>query len=708
MKIPSTNNGLSEVRRYNENYYFLDGVPSLHTEIEQDTQTLSITAPSSAFTNSTYDLHSLSQRRGSTPSDIGGFFNYDLDYLNNSGRNGLSGIFELGAFDGAGTFTSRFVGRSQNGSNSLYRLDSQYSRDFPEEMSVLVLGDSVTAASPFARQYYFGGLQWKTKFATNPGYQYIPLPLMRGTATSPSVVDIYIDNVLRLRQNVDTGPFAINNLPVFTGQGNVQMVVRDVLGRQQLYTQSYINSAQLLRAGVKDYSVEVGALHDGFGTRDDSYGRVFGSGSMRYGYSSQLTLQGTANVMREKQTLGLALTYAIKDIGIVSSGLGYSHARSGNDSRTFIQYDKQNMLNNFSVRVQKVGKRYWQTLPDDTDLASSLEMQLQDSISFSRRMAFSVGYFKQKNRDRPNVATFNAGFNVNFDNGSILNVGLIKSLTDTRDLTVNALYIIPMENYRLLQMTVNRQNGTQGFETLYQRTAPIEGGWGYRLRKGFFDYPTSDIGVNYLGQLGDVSVSANHLSGQNNVEVTARGGLAFMGGHLRASRWITDSFGVVEVPIKEPVDIYANNRWVARTDRDGVGFIPNLIPYEDNKIHLEGDSLPLRMSLELEERFVMPISRSGVLLKFKAKENRSATIILTDESGEPLPAGTFVTIIGADQTAEVSLVALRGRVFISEASFPAIVSIDTSKFRCDIEINAEQTPEGFPVLGPYICKEDKK
>ncbi|WP_394780024.1 fimbria/pilus outer membrane usher protein, partial [Undibacterium sp.] len=272
MKIPSENSGLAELRRHNENYFFLDGIPSAHTVTDQETQTIRITVPSDAFVMTDCDLNTLTQRRGAKLSDIGGFFNYDLDYLRTSGINSLSGIFEIGVFDGSGTFTSRAIGRSQNGANSLYRLDSQYSRDFPEDMSVLVVGDSVTAASPFLRQYYFGGVQWRTKFETNPGYQYLPLPLMRGTAASPSTVDIYVDNVLRMRQNVDTGPFAINNLPVFTGQGNVQMVVRDVLGRQQLYTQSYINSAQLLRSGVKDYSFELGALHDDFGQASNSYG----------------------------------------------------------------------------------------------------------------------------------------------------------------------------------------------------------------------------------------------------------------------------------------------------------------------------------------------------------------------------------------------------------------------------------------------------
>ena len=93
------------------------------------------------------------------------------------------------------------------------------------------------------------------------------------------MVDIYVDNILRLKQPVDTGPFTINNLPVYAGQGNVQMVVHDVLGRQQVYTQGYITSAQLLRQGSKDVSYEAGALRNNFGSKDSDYGRVFSSGT---------------------------------------------------------------------------------------------------------------------------------------------------------------------------------------------------------------------------------------------------------------------------------------------------------------------------------------------------------------------------------------------------------------------------------------------
>ncbi|WP_394777377.1 fimbria/pilus outer membrane usher protein, partial [Undibacterium sp.] len=405
----------------------------------------------------------------------------------------------------------------------------------------------------------------------------------------------------------------------------------------------------------------------------------------------------------EKQTLGLALTYAIKEVGLVSGGFGYGRAKTGGDTLTYIQYDRQNMNNSFSLRVQKAGKTYWQTAVTDTDLAPSLEVQVQDTITLTKKLSILGGYLKQKNRGQPNLTTINAGLNLNFDNGSLLNFGIIKTISVTKDIAANALFVIPLENYRLLQLSATRQSGNKQISALYQRTAPVEGGWGYRLQKSLFDYQTTDAGINYLGQYGQASLNANRTGSSSNFEATARGGLAFLGGHLRVSRWITDSFAVVEVPIKEPVDIYANNRWVARTDSDGVGFIPNLIPYEDNKIYLQGDALPLKMTLELDERYVSPSSRSGVLLKFAAKENVSATIILQDEAGEPLPSGTFATLIESNQSTAIGLVALRGKIFFAEANFPATLYVDTSKYKCEIPINVKPSPEGFPVLGPYTC-----
>ena len=62
---------------------------------------------------------------------------------------------------------------------------------------------------------------------------------MSGEAVLPSTVDLYVDNELRMRREVPSGPFSIQDLPVMTGQGDARLVVRDILGREQVITQPF-------------------------------------------------------------------------------------------------------------------------------------------------------------------------------------------------------------------------------------------------------------------------------------------------------------------------------------------------------------------------------------------------------------------------------------------------------------------------------------
>jgi outer membrane usher protein len=48
-----------------------------------------------------------------------------------------------------------------------------------------------------------------------------PLPAIGGLAEQDAVVDVLIDNLARVSGEVPAGPFAVDNLPVVTGAGEV-------------------------------------------------------------------------------------------------------------------------------------------------------------------------------------------------------------------------------------------------------------------------------------------------------------------------------------------------------------------------------------------------------------------------------------------------------------------------------------------------------
>ncbi len=703
---------VAAISSHQQNYYPLAALPGVNAEIEASTQTLNIHAPPNAFIDSEFNLGDhrplLLQA-----AETGAFLNYDVNYAKIQNQNqgqsqtNLSGVVEVGVFSGGGIYTSRFVGQDLTGQRTLFRLDSQYTRDFPQQQATLVVGDSITGASSLSRQVYFGGLQWRTKFSTIPGFQTIPLPAFSGTAAAPSVVDIYVDNILRLKQTVDTGPFTINNLPVYAGQGNVQMVVHDVLGRQQVYTQSYITSAQLLRQGSKDVSYEVGALRNNFGSKNSDYGQVFSSATVRYGVSNSSTVEGHGEVMRGRESLAIAAAVAVNDVGVLSGGVAASSSERGSDTQQYVQFDRQGNRYGLTVRAQTAGPRFWQLGLGDDILAPAQQIQAQTNVALGASTNLAFGYLSQVNRGQDNVRAINAGLNFNLHQNGSISIGLLKSLTQDRSLSANVVWVLPLEHQSSLQMVATGQQGSKYFSTEYQQAAPQEGGWGYRARKAVFDNGGEDIGANYIGTNGEYMFSANHVDSQNNLQLEARGGIALLGGHVRTTRWLDQSFAMVEVPVSQPIDIFANGIRVGQTDKNGVGFIPRLVPYEPNIVSLDDAKLPLSMTLDLAQKTVTPGYRTGSLLKFDAQQNRSATLILVDENNQPLATGTRVYV---NRNTSAQEVALRGRVFIETIDYPAdvVVRDNGSGIRCRFTVEPQPQANIFPVLGPYVCSQEMK
>jgi outer membrane usher protein len=129
------------------------------------------------------------------------------------------------------------------------------------------------------------------------------LPNLRGEAVMPSATDIYVDGVLRRSAGVPPGPFQLNNLPVVTGQGEVRVVTRDLLGREQVTTLPYYASTRLLRQGLSEESWEIGAIRQNYGSVSDDYGRAVATVQQRRGLSDVMTVEGRVEALREQQTV---------------------------------------------------------------------------------------------------------------------------------------------------------------------------------------------------------------------------------------------------------------------------------------------------------------------------------------------------------------------------------------------------------------------
>ena len=271
-----------------ELFYSLDAMRGLSYRADESTQTVIVEAAPELFSATVL----AGVTRGfavPAPAPPGGFLNYDFFVDRERRQTHTSALVELGASNRLGVGTTSFLASDtpESGRRSV-RLDSTWTSDQPERLASLRIGDSISGAGNWSRSVRFGGVQWARNFATQPGLITFPLPGVSGEAVLPSTVELYINDALRLRRDVPTGPFSIPDLPVVTGQGNARLVVRDLLGREQVIVRPYYASAVLLQHGLSDYSYEMGVIRNNFGIASSDYGRFAAVGTSRRNRSASL------------------------------------------------------------------------------------------------------------------------------------------------------------------------------------------------------------------------------------------------------------------------------------------------------------------------------------------------------------------------------------------------------------------------------------
>jgi outer membrane usher protein len=681
-------------------YSRIDNLPDTHVAFDDATQTLRIVAGGSAFNGTAASIGG-QQRRNVQAPPLGGYLNYDLTYSKSSDYYNFGALLDANVFGVVGgEFEYREIYRQTVGINSLYRLDTKYVKDFPDSITTLTLGDSTTVSSNWSNQVYFGGIQYDTNFSIRPDVIPTPLPTLSGVAQAPSTVNIYVDSVLRASTSVNSGPFALSNVPVFTGQGNVQMVVQDALGRQQVISQPFISSPLMLREGTRAGSVEAGLQRENYGLADSRYANGFVSGTYRYGFK-YMTAETHAEVTAQDQDIGVGSTIPLFNFTVLTTSVAGSMSQYGSGGLIQAQLSHQSQGFGISVSDTVTTKNYWQLGYDGNNRPSSHEFLAQGSMSLGSRISFSLSYLNDANRDLPNIKAVATGLTFDMRHYGSLSLSISKELSDIRKLTAGALWVIPYGHQSVATSQINFATHDTTANLEVSRTPDLEGGWGYRARTTVINDDSQDVGVTYLSKLGQIELDANHVAAQVNEQVEATGGIAVLGGIVRPTRWIDSSFAMVEVPLKQTVDVYSNNRVIGHTDGGGIAVLPNLVAYENNSIRLDDTAIPLDVALDLSDRIVTPPQKGGYLIKFEAKKITGATIILVDEHNQPLPAGAVVRADG--QASEQ--VARNGEVFMPDIVLPARVTATWDARRCKAMALPPASPIVLPTVGPFVCSE---
>jgi outer membrane usher protein len=636
-----------------------------------------------------------------TRSAPGAFVNYDVSAEQSGDRRQGGGLFELGLFGNQGVLTATMVANVEPERRHVARLDTTWTRDFPDRMATLRVGDSISSPGSWGRAVRFGGLQFGTNFSTQPMLVTTPLLAAQGEAVVPSTVDVFVNGRPIASEAVPPGPFSIDNLPVLTGAGLLQVVVTDALGRQQVMMQPYYSGTALLRPDLAEYSFELGSIREDYGKSSFGYGDVLGVASYRRGLTDTLTAGARAEAQANGiYALGADAAWQAGHVGIVSAQLaaGGDSGETGFLAGLGIEHSGQG----FSVfaQTQYATRSFAQSGMADLEYTPRQRTFAGLGLDFGRGGSMQVAYGVQSYYDNPTVQTLGLSYSLSVGALGFLGFYASHAMTDDQDTSLLLSWTMPLGDRRTVSASVQKSTGANGdleASTTLQRDLPAGSGIGYRASISSSD--EQDAYLAYQGSAGTAAVNYSRRHGESGVRVGATGGLAVTAAGVMPSRHLQQSFAVVQVADYEGLTVYLDNQPIGQTDEHGRVLVDSLRPYERNEISLDPKQVPMDGSLSQAAIGVTPAYRSGALVRFPVERAMAATMRLVQADGAPVPSGAEATL----GTAHFP-VALDGLLYVEGLRETTRIQVSWAGNQCTVEARRPIGDDPVPDLGTVPCR----
>ena len=708
--------GTRSINFKGEEYWPLSAVPGFRTKVDLATQSMELLFSPEAFA-ATRLTRELSNRPVVSPVLPSIFFNYDLNYTASALRNApslkdLGLLSEVGVSTNWGVLTSTGVGRNLTDDGTLgqgrswTRLETTFTKDFPNENRTLRLGDTHTRGGMSGRDVYFGGIQYGTNFSFTPGYLSQPLPTLTGLSAAPSTIELYVNDVLRQVSNVPTGPFTLGNFPVVTGGGEMRVVVRDILGRETVIVQPFFTSTQLLAAGLDDWRIEAGSVRRDLGNANSLYGPGFVSGTWRHGYSNALTLEGRTEANSRLRTLSLGAVSALpwQMLGKVA-WVASQEQSLGNGNQWLLGVEHQGLRSSVNLQAQGASVDFRQLGQDVTVTDAKLQLAGNWAYTTSQLGSFGVGFARISRYDTATISTLSANHSIRLGKSANLSINASRASVGggVSANTFGVSLLIPLEKNIITSASLTTHNGQHDFYATASQSLSEDAGVGWRLLAGQQqDQERVEGGVFYLGRYGRASSEISNTPDQTTLRLGGSGGLVLADGHLFATRRVSDSFAVAEVAGYGDVGVGLGSNVLTRTDSNGVALIPRLMAYQNNSVRLDPAELPVSAEIDSIEQIAVPAWRSAVKVIFPVRGGRGALLKIVLDDGEAAPAGAIVQIEGDKQE---FYVARRGEAFVTGLQPTNRLLLNWKDRQCRFEVTLPPaTPDEIPRLGPLLCK----
>jgi len=682
-------------------FYPLTSLPRVALEFDEASQHLDIKAPPEDFLTTRL---SAPERVGPrlTSAEPGAFLNYQLSDQQIAGSRSAGALAELGAFAGAGVLTSTTVGRSLDGTTQTLRLDTTFTHDFVSRLETLNVGDSISDPGSWGNAVRFGGLRWSKNFGIRPDLLTTPLLTTGGTAVVPSTVDVFVNNQRVSSTSVPPGPFLIDNVPTVSGAGDVRVVVRDALGREQVMTQSFYTGVTLLAPGLAQYSVDLGKIRDDYALASNHYGDLMGAATYRRGITDELTIEGHAEFQaHDARAVGVQVASRADTLGIVTVTVAGGGDANGTGALAGIGFERRERRISAVLSASYATDGYRQ-LGDELipGLRFRTRSVAQLGFDVGRAGTLAAAAVVETHKSGPNLETFSLTESAPIGPQGSLSLTVSRTSGAANGTSAYLTYTMALGGRRALTATAVAGSGSGVAQNevyaTYLENPPIGPGAGYR----FSAASSGNYDADVRGQWEpiDLEAEAARNQGVSGTSVYVRGAATLLDGQLRATRSVTSSFALVDVGGLAGIPVYLDNQLVAHSDASGHALLPNLRAFEANRVSIDPEELPLATEIDARSVVLAPGYRSGVVARFPVQKIHGGTFRLVLADGKAVPAGASASFGGTDFP-----VAMDGTTYITTYSAEGDGRARWDGVACRFHLPPPPDADPQPDLGTIEC-----
>jgi len=654
-----------------------------------------------------------------TGADDSAFLNYRFDYF-----GGNSQVEDFNVTNEVGVRTHNILFLTDTSYNKtpdtskFVRLTSEFVYDSRTDLQRTIAGDFFASSDDLGSNLNMGGLSFQKVYRIDPYFIKQPLFNTTGLVSAPSEADVYINGMLIRREKLAPGEFELKNISSYSGAGNVQVVIRDPFGREERLSYPFYFTDTVLKQGLHEYSYNIGFLRNDFGIESDSYGKPAFSLFHRYGLTDDLSVGVTAEGEGRLINMGPTASFSSNRFGLLNASMAGSYDRvRGGGIAVSISHIYQGPRFG-SMLLLKGYSRGYATI-DNTIFGPLTKYEAGVGISYGSRGfgSAALNYTKTENYDAPDRTVISATYSVSVfrDSSVYLSFSHIKDSGITDNQVFGGLTYYPWKDASASASFV-KQKGSDTETLQMQENPPYREGLGYRatISRDSSQPETAytiDPYLQYNSPYGIFSgeyISRMGKSGDSSTyELTAAGGLVYVGGTAGISQPVADSFGVVKVGDLKGVKVYNNNLEMGETDSSGKLIVPNLNSYYDNQISVGNQHIPINYSLPEFSKTVSPALRSGSVIEFKAARIQGITGFLKIRSKGALSDAEFYEVKMMVDGREMTFPTGRKGEFYLE-------NIKPGKYRasmvymgktCSFDIMIPYMPDMIINLGELVCED---